>query len=114
MHANRLAHSNFTYVCVHSIHTYLFNNTNNVAHFCSTVALQAEVQQPDVCLSACEISLREVFVGVPTYHQVSHINKTLLTTEFNWGNVRSVFGCVKSVSGHVLYSSFNNYRYLLI
>ena len=59
-----------------------------VACVCSTVALQAEVQRPDVCLFACEITLSKVFIGVPTYHQVTLINKTLLATEFEWGQVR--------------------------
>ncbi|KAI0214893.1 Deleted in lung and esophageal cancer protein 1 [Lamellibrachia satsuma] len=54
----------------------------------STVALQAEVQQPDVCLLSCEVTLNEVFIGVPTYHQLTLINKTLLTTEFEWGKLQ--------------------------
>ncbi|KAK7110848.1 deleted in lung and esophageal cancer protein 1-like isoform X2 [Littorina saxatilis] len=47
----------------------------------------AEAQHPVVCLLECEISLPEVYEGVPVVFTAVIFNQTLLPTIFEWGRV---------------------------
>ena len=53
----------------------------------STVLVQGEVQNPQVCLLSCELAMPTVYLDVPTTHQVELLNQTLLDTTFKWGQV---------------------------
>ena len=58
-------------------------------HFCSSLGVFAEVQQPMVCLLECDMNLPEVYAGVPVIFTVVIFNQTLLPTLFEWGKVRN-------------------------
>ncbi|KAL8567948.1 hypothetical protein ACOMHN_029123 [Nucella lapillus] len=51
----------------------------------TSVGVFAEVQQPVVCLLECDVTLPEVYVGVPVIFNAVIFNQTLLPTIFEWG-----------------------------
>ena len=56
--------------------------------FYRTVSVRADVQNPDVCLLSCNLSIPKLFVNMPMTQTVTIINKSMLTTHYNWGKVR--------------------------
>ncbi len=68
------------------------------------LAVRGEVQEPQACLLSCEMAMPEVYVEVPTIHQVSILNQTLLPTYFEWGKVSFHLQCIYHFQYIVEYS----------
>ncbi|XP_060064823.1 deleted in lung and esophageal cancer protein 1-like [Ylistrum balloti] len=52
------------------------------------IGATAEVQEPCVCLSSCEVCMEDVYKGVPVLCQATIINQTLIPTSFAWGHIQ--------------------------
>ncbi|KAK6165505.1 hypothetical protein SNE40_022422 [Patella caerulea] len=50
-----------------------------------SIAGHAEVQSPAVCLMECELSPKDIYVGVPVLCKAVLHNQTFMTTHFEWG-----------------------------
>ncbi|XP_067824418.1 deleted in lung and esophageal cancer protein 1 isoform X2 [Heptranchias perlo] len=68
-----------------SLKTVLELNVDNGS--ASHVAVQAEVQEVQVCLLSCAIVFNEIYVGVPARETVKLFNQTLLPAKYSWGEV---------------------------
>ncbi|XP_033743778.1 deleted in lung and esophageal cancer protein 1-like isoform X2 [Pecten maximus] len=52
------------------------------------IGATAEVQEPQVCLSSCEVCMEDVYKGVPVLCQATIVNQTLIPTSFAWGQIQ--------------------------
>jgi len=66
------------------------------------VSVQAEVQTPVVCLTSCELSIDDAYLGTPVIRQAALFNETLLATTFQWCNVSSQ-DCAIPYPKYILY-----------
>ncbi|XP_039609639.1 deleted in lung and esophageal cancer protein 1 isoform X1 [Polypterus senegalus] len=51
------------------------------------LAIQGDVQMPQVCLQTCELVFSELYVGVPAQGSVKLFNQTLLPATYTWGEL---------------------------
>ena len=49
------------------------------------------MQVAQVCLERCELTIPEIYKKVPVLAAIKLINKTLLPTVFEWGDVSSIY-----------------------
>ncbi|XP_022081791.1 deleted in lung and esophageal cancer protein 1-like [Acanthaster planci] len=50
----------------------------------SFIGVRADVQHPQACLASCQLTMDEVYVGVPITREVTIVNQTLLAANFCW------------------------------
>ncbi|XP_067871820.1 deleted in lung and esophageal cancer protein 1 isoform X2 [Heterodontus francisci] len=53
----------------------------------SYLAVQAEVQEVQVCLLPCTVVFKDVYIGIPAQEPVKLFNQTLLPAKYTWGKV---------------------------
>uniref|UniRef100_A0A8C4SEY7 DLEC1 cilia and flagella associated protein n=1 Tax=Erpetoichthys calabaricus TaxID=27687 RepID=A0A8C4SEY7_ERPCA len=64
------------------------------------LAIQGDVQLPQVCLQTCELVFSELYVGVPAQGSVKLFNQTLLPATYTWGELEGQQSCYCSAVVH--------------
>ncbi|XP_014666551.1 PREDICTED: deleted in lung and esophageal cancer protein 1-like [Priapulus caudatus] len=65
--------------------TVVLASTEYTTHSC--IFANADIQTPDVCLLSCHLNAPDCYIGVRSSHSISLFNKTLLTADFEWGDI---------------------------
>lgn len=60
--------------------------------------VRGEVQIPQACLLNATLNMPDVYLEVPTLHEVNLLNQTLLSTTYEWGQVSQWGMCTLSLN----------------